>query len=50
MKFGKLIEYNMINIFLENLYREYDGQTSPRPFSQTLFWKIKIELISGSIA
>ena len=44
MKFGQLIEYNMRNIFLEKSYSECDGETSPK-----LFWKIKIEHISGSI-
>ena len=43
MKFGELIECNMRNIFLERLYTKYGGE------SQTLFWKIKIEYISGSI-
>ena len=30
MKFGHLIEYNMI--FLEKSYTKYDGETSPIPF------------------
>ena len=37
MKFGQLIEYNMRNIFIEKSY------------SQTLFYKIKIEYISRLI-
>ena len=36
MKFGQLIAYNMRNIFLENLYKEPGGETSPRSFSQKL--------------
>ena len=42
MKFGQLVEYNMRSIFLEKSYTECDGET--------LFLKIKIEYISGSIA
>ena len=34
MKSGQLIEYNMINIFLENLYTKYGGEASPRPFKK----------------
>ena len=34
MKFGKLIEYNTRNIFLEKLYVKCGGNTSPRPFSK----------------
>ena len=40
-KFGQLIEYNVRNIFLEKSYINYDGKTSPRPFS-------KVEHISAS--
>ena len=36
MKFGQLIEYNMRNIFLEKLYTKCGGETSPRPFSESL--------------
>ena len=32
MKFGQLIEYNMRNIFLENMYTNYGGEDSLRPF------------------
>ena len=32
MKFPKLVEYNMINIFIEKMCRKCDGETSPRPF------------------
>ena len=31
MKFGQLIEYSMINIFLEKSYTKCVGKTSPRP-------------------
>ena len=40
MKFDQLIEYNMRNIFDENV-----GETIPRALSK----KIKIEHLSGSI-
>ena len=36
MKFGQLTECNMRNIFLEKSYTKYDGETSPRPFSEKL--------------
>ena len=36
MKFGQLIEGNTRNIFLENSYKKYYGETSPRPFSKKL--------------
>ena len=42
MKFGQLIECNMRNIFLEKPYTKYDGETSPRPFSEKL--KLSISL------
>ena len=29
MKFGRLIEYNMSNIFFENSYTKYGGETIP---------------------
>ena len=32
MKFGMLVEYNMRNIFLENSYRIYSREYSPKPF------------------
>ena len=34
MKFGYLIECNMRNIFLEKSYREFGGETGPKPFSE----------------
>ena len=33
MKFGQLMECNMINIFIEKSYAKYEGETSSRPFS-----------------
>ena len=42
IKFGQLIECNMINIFLEKPYTKCDGDTSPRPFSRKL--KLSISL------
>ena len=41
MKFGRLIEYNRRNIFLEKACKECDGEIIPRSF--------KIERIYGSI-
>ena len=34
MKFGQLIESNLRNIFLEKIYTECGGETSPRSFSE----------------
>ena len=34
IKFGRLLEYSMRNIFLEKLYTKYEGETIPRPFSK----------------
>ena len=36
MKFGQLIDYNMIIIVIEKWYTKYSGETSPRPFSEKL--------------
>ena len=36
MKFGRSIECNMRNIFLEKLCAKYGGETSPRSFSEKL--------------
>ena len=42
MKFGRLIEYKMRNIFVEKSYTKCGGETIPRPFSKksqlSLFW------------
>ena len=32
MKFAQLIQYNMRNIFIDNLYRKCGGEASLRPF------------------
>ena len=34
MKYGKLIEYNMRNIFLEKLYAKCSGEIIPRLFKK----------------
>ena len=34
MKVGKLIEYNMRNIFVEKSYTKCAGETIPRPLSK----------------
>ena len=34
MRFAQLIEYNMINIFLEKSYAKCDRETIPRHFSK----------------
>ena len=36
MKFDQLIECNIRSIFLEKSYTKYDGEFSPRPFSEKL--------------
>ena len=33
MNFGQLIEYKSINIFLEESFIKYGGESIPRPFS-----------------
>ena len=43
MKFGQLIECNVTNIFLEKSYTKYDGETSPRPFSEKLKLSISLD-------
>ena len=37
MKFGQLIEYNKINIFLQKLCRKWGKETSSRPIF--IYWK-----------
>ena len=32
IKYGRLVKYNMRNIFLEKSYTKYVGEASPRPF------------------
>ena len=34
MKFGHLIEFKMIDIFLKKSFIKYGGETIPRPFSK----------------
>ena len=34
IKFGQLIEYNIENIFLEELYTKFGRETIPKPFSK----------------
>ena len=36
MEFGHVVEYNMINIFLEKSYTKCGGKTIARPFSKKL--------------
>ena len=43
MKFDKLIECNMRNIFLEKPYTKCGGETSPRPFSEKLKLSISLD-------
>ena len=43
MKFGQLIEYNMRNIFLEELYAKFSEETSPRPLSEKLELSISLD-------
>ena len=47
MKFGQLIDYNTINIFLENSYTKCGGETILRPFSKKL--KPSIDLWINSL-
>ena len=42
MKFGQLIDHNMRNIFLQNLYTKCGAETSPRTFSEK--WKLRISM------
>ena len=43
MKFGRLIEYNMRNIFLEKSYTKCGGDTVPRLFSKILKLSISLD-------
>ena len=43
MKFGQLIECNMINIFLEKLYTKWGGETIPRPFFKKSKFSISLD-------
>ena len=42
-KFGQLIEYNMINIFLEKLYKKFGGEGSFRPFCKNSRLRISLD-------
>ena len=43
MKYGRLIECNMRNIFLEKSYTKHVGETSPRLFSEKLKLNISLD-------
>ena len=43
IKFGQLIECNMRNIFFDKIYRKFDGETSPRPFSEKLKLSVSLD-------
>ena len=43
MKFARLIEYNMTNIFLEKSYTKCGGESSPRPFFEKLKLSISLD-------
>ena len=43
MKFGHLMEYNQINIFLEKRYAKWSGETSPRRFYKKLKLSISLD-------
>ena len=43
MKYDQSIDYNVRNIFLEKSYTKYDGETSPRPFSEKLKLSISLD-------
>ena len=43
MKYDQLIDYNVKNIFLKKSYTKYDGETSPRPFSEKLKLSISLD-------
>ena len=43
MKFGQLIEYNMKNVFVENLYTKCSGETSPKLFSNNSNLSISLD-------
>ena len=43
MKCGQLIECHTRNIFLEKSFTRYDGETSPRPFSEKLKLSISLD-------
>ena len=50
MKFHRLWEYNMRNIFLEKSYTKYGGETIPRPFSKKSKLSISLDQLSKVLA
>ena len=46
MKFVRLIEYNMRNIFLEKSYTKCGGETFSRPFSKNSKLSIPLDQLS----
>ena len=42
---GKLIEYNMRNIFLEKSYKKCDGETIPRPLPKNPKLSISLGIV-----
>ena len=46
MKFGQLMEYDIINIFLEKSFKESNGETIPTSFSKKT--KLSISLDQSS--
>ena len=49
MSCGQLIEYNMINTFLESSYTKFGGESIPRSFSKTLKLSISLEQLSKNL-
>ena len=43
MKFCQLRDYNMRNIILEISFTKYGGETSPKPFSGKLKFRISLD-------
>ena len=43
MKSGQLIEYNMMNIFVEKSYTKCAGETIPRPLSKKSKFTISLD-------
>ena len=43
MKFGRLIEYNMTNVFLDKSYTKCGGEASPRLFFEKLKLSIPLD-------
>ena len=43
MKFGRFIEYNLRNIFVEKSYSKYAAETIPRPLSKISKFSISLD-------